>query len=286
MMTVEITGVSQCRGGLAPAASLKCRSCWSGGECCLAVPGPVGGDDRIPGLPGGDDGMQVPQDRGGDDGLRLGGRELVLVPAGQVLVAGAVDRVDALGSPDRPPGRQAQPWAPLAGEPGPAPVKAPDSFSRWARSACLTGARAVANRLGSPISAKIAAAPTGDSPVIDSHATVTPAHPFAAARSAAQSSAAPSRGSPVLRARFGSFRDSWYDWYDRNMRAHVPSPMAFPRRRRLSGHWSDRAARARCRPRWQRRPPARPGRPHQSGRPNNARASSDPQIAAANWTTQ
>jgi hypothetical protein len=33
----------------------------------------------IPGLPGGDDGVQVPQDRGGDDGLRLGGRELVLL---------------------------------------------------------------------------------------------------------------------------------------------------------------------------------------------------------------
>ena len=76
--------------------------------------------DRIPRLPGGDHGVQVPEDRRRDDGLRLGGREPVLIPAGQVLVAGPVDRIAALGSPDRPPCRQPQPRPSLPGEPGPA----------------------------------------------------------------------------------------------------------------------------------------------------------------------
>jgi hypothetical protein len=42
----------------------------------------VGRGDRIPGLPGDDHRVQVPQDRGGDDGLRLGSCELVLFAAG------------------------------------------------------------------------------------------------------------------------------------------------------------------------------------------------------------
>ena len=46
------------------------------------------------------------------------------------------------------------------------PTNAPDSFSRGARPACLTTARAVANRAGSPVSARIAAAPTADRPAI------------------------------------------------------------------------------------------------------------------------
>ena len=64
----------------------------------------VGGDDRVPGLPGGDHGVKVPQDRGGDDGLRLGGPQLVLLPAGQVLVAGPVD---AVGKPQASAGPSA-----------------------------------------------------------------------------------------------------------------------------------------------------------------------------------
>ena len=91
MMSAEITGVSQCRGGLAPAVSLDRRSECSGGECLRGVLGAVRGDGWVPGLAGGDDGVQVPQDRGGDHGLRLGRGELVVLPAGQVLVAGAVD---------------------------------------------------------------------------------------------------------------------------------------------------------------------------------------------------
>jgi hypothetical protein len=42
------------------------------------------------------------------------------------------------------------------------PTKLPDSFSGGARPACLTGLRPLANRCGSPVSARIAAAPTGE----------------------------------------------------------------------------------------------------------------------------
>ena len=40
-------------------------------------------------------------------------------------------------------------------------MNVPESFSRGARPACFTRARAVLNRRGSPLSARIAAAPTG-----------------------------------------------------------------------------------------------------------------------------
>jgi hypothetical protein len=46
-------------------------------------------------------------------------------------------------------------------------MKVPDSFSRGAKPACLTTARAVANLFGSPVSARIAAAPIADRPVIE-----------------------------------------------------------------------------------------------------------------------
>jgi Plasmid pRiA4b ORF-3-like protein len=69
-----------------PGRQLDGPSARSGGERRAVVPGAVGCGGWIPGLPGGDDGVQVPQDRGGDDGLRLGGRELVLLPAGQVRI--------------------------------------------------------------------------------------------------------------------------------------------------------------------------------------------------------
>ena len=81
MMSAEITRVSQCRGGLAPAVSLDRRSECSGRQCFRGVLGAMGGDDGVPALPGGDHGVQVAQDRGGDDGLRLGRRELVVLAA-------------------------------------------------------------------------------------------------------------------------------------------------------------------------------------------------------------
>src|SRR6266542_2411890 len=129
-----------------PGRQLAAPLTGSGGELPALPPGAVGRGGWIPCLPGGDDRVQLPQDRGGDDGLGLGGRELVLVPAGQVLVAGPVYGAGALGSPDGAPG-------------------------------CLATARAVANRPGSPVSAKIAAAPTGDRPVIEVASAVRPSSP-------------------------------------------------------------------------------------------------------------
>jgi hypothetical protein len=73
LMSVEITVVSQCRVGLAPTVSFGRNDCGSGREGCrhwAAVA--VGGDGGVPGLAGGDDGMQMAQDRSSDDALRLG----------------------------------------------------------------------------------------------------------------------------------------------------------------------------------------------------------------------
>jgi hypothetical protein len=103
---------------------------------------------RVPGLADGDEDVHQPQDRGCDDGLRLCGRELAVLPAGQGLVPGPVDRVGALRGPDRAP--RCQPAA--AGRAWPVslvrPVHAPERFCRAARPACLTTARAVANPRG------------------------------------------------------------------------------------------------------------------------------------------
>jgi hypothetical protein len=90
-------GVPQCRGGLAPTASLSGSG--SGSYARLLVSRSVSGHDRVPGPAGGDDGVQMTKDGGGDRGLRLGRGELVLLASGQVPVAGAVDRVAATGIP-------------------------------------------------------------------------------------------------------------------------------------------------------------------------------------------
>jgi hypothetical protein len=74
--------------------------------------GAVSGDLGVPDLPGGDHSMDVAQDRGGDHGLSLGGLEPVVLAGGQVPVAGTVDRVGALGPPDRSPGSDPQPGRP------------------------------------------------------------------------------------------------------------------------------------------------------------------------------
>jgi hypothetical protein len=81
--------------------------------------GAVSGDLGVPDFPGGDHSMDVAQDRGGDHGLSLGGLEPVVLAGGQVPVAGTVDRVGALGPPDRSPGSDPQPGPTLAGELGP-----------------------------------------------------------------------------------------------------------------------------------------------------------------------
>ena len=78
--------------------------------------GAVGGDDRVPALAGGDDGVQLPQDRCGDHGLGLGDGESVLLSLGQVDEPGGVNRVGALRAPDRSPRRQPQSGPSLPGQ--------------------------------------------------------------------------------------------------------------------------------------------------------------------------
>src|SRR5206468_2096694 len=95
-----------------------------GGSCVVGVADAVGSEAGIPPLTGGDDGVQLAQDGRGDHGLGLGRGEPVVLAAGQVLVAGGVDGVGALGAPDRAPGGQAEPGPALAGELGAADVGA------------------------------------------------------------------------------------------------------------------------------------------------------------------
>ncbi len=71
------------RGGLMPRRACPGRRlaaplAGSGGRWCAWPPGAAGCGDRIRGLAGGD-GVQLPQDRRGGDGLRLGGRGLVVL---------------------------------------------------------------------------------------------------------------------------------------------------------------------------------------------------------------
>ena len=104
-MPITLSAAGSGRYSSRPSACAACL-CSSGGERCGVLLGAVRRDGWIPGLAGSDDGVQVPQDRGGDDGLRLGGGELVVLSAGQVLVAGGIDRVGTLRSPDGAPWRR------------------------------------------------------------------------------------------------------------------------------------------------------------------------------------
>src|SRR5215207_9747957 len=105
MMCVEISVcLYAAEGSPRPPAWRSCAS-WSGsGGWFEPWSAAVGGDGGIPDPAGGDHGVQVAQDRRGDDGLGLGGPQLVVLPAGQVPVAGGIDGVGSLCSPDRAPG--------------------------------------------------------------------------------------------------------------------------------------------------------------------------------------
>jgi hypothetical protein len=63
---------------------------------------------RVPSLAGGDDGVQLARQRGGEHGVGLAGGQLVVLAAGQVGEPGGVDGVGFQRAPDRPPGCQAQ----------------------------------------------------------------------------------------------------------------------------------------------------------------------------------
>jgi hypothetical protein len=90
MSDFSYLGVPQCRVGLAPA--LLERPLALGGQRFGGDgPGAVGGDVLVLGPAGGDHGVQLPQDRGGDDGLGLGDGEPVGLSAGQMREPGGID---------------------------------------------------------------------------------------------------------------------------------------------------------------------------------------------------
>jgi hypothetical protein len=99
MMTGEITVCVSMPRRARPDRQVERRDGESGGHL-PAVADAVDGDVGIPRLAGGDDGVQLLQNGRGDHGLGLGGGELVGLACGQVLVAGGVDVVAALGAPD------------------------------------------------------------------------------------------------------------------------------------------------------------------------------------------
>jgi hypothetical protein len=81
MMCVEITCCVSMPRGAGPDRLLDAGRdvTVSGRDGCLpAIASSVGRDVWVPGAAGGDDRVQLPQDRGGDHGLRLGRGELVL----------------------------------------------------------------------------------------------------------------------------------------------------------------------------------------------------------------
>src|SRR5512145_147700 len=101
------------------------RLCGHPAERRRLAAGAVGGDLGIPGLAGADDGMELAQDRAGQDGLGLGGLELVDLARGQVPVPGGIDRVVLHRAPDCPPGRGPQLRSAGAGSRA-RPAKVPD----------------------------------------------------------------------------------------------------------------------------------------------------------------
>jgi hypothetical protein len=73
----------------------------------------VGGSYWIPALAGGNNRMQLTQDRRRDHGLGLGGGQPVLLTTGQVGESGSVNRVRALRTPGRRQAasrRPGRPW--------------------------------------------------------------------------------------------------------------------------------------------------------------------------------
>lgn len=92
--------------------------------------------------------LQVSQDRGGDDALRLIRSKLVVFSAGPVLVAGAVDGVGSLGSPDGAPGRESQPGLALAGEFGSADERAGQVLCSSSGACSMTPCRTVSSIAG------------------------------------------------------------------------------------------------------------------------------------------
>ena len=170
MMSAEITGVSQCRGGLAPAASLKHRRQVRRPVPCRRVPCvAVTGSQARPVVITACSCRKI---AAAMTACAWVGKLVVLL-AGQVPVPGGVDAVGALCSPDRAPDGQPQAGASLAGQPGPAGERAGQFLPR--RQAGVLDQRPSSGEPPeSPVSARIAAAPTADRPVIEVTREVSP----------------------------------------------------------------------------------------------------------------
>jgi len=116
-------------------------------------------------LPGDDD-VQPAQQGGGAGGAGLLAGEPVVVAGGQVGELGRHDRVVRQCRPHCPPRGYSQAGPAAAGDRGFALVAAGGVVAR-AQPGVLDSDRGVANRFGSPVSARIAAAPmlTGVQPI-------------------------------------------------------------------------------------------------------------------------
>ena len=117
MMSGEVTVVPQCRAGLAPTVSLNAATKnQAANATCRGREVPWVATCGSHAWPVVITACSCRRIGGGDDGLGLRRGELVRLPGRQVLVARGVDVVATLGSPDRPPGGQAQGGSALAGE--------------------------------------------------------------------------------------------------------------------------------------------------------------------------
>ena len=120
---------------------------------CLAVSGAVGGDAGIPRGAGGDNGVQVSEDPRGDHALRLRRGELVVLPCGQVAIAGRRRRGWPFGRPTPCAMRPAEARSNLAGLRRPVRASCPPSRSQMTVIAAThvfdrNGCRAVSNAAG------------------------------------------------------------------------------------------------------------------------------------------
>jgi hypothetical protein len=154
-------GGSQGTGELAPPVGQQRSGGWGGH--LLAGVELAGGDGGLPGHPSGDHDPQPPQQGRGQRGAGLGGGELVVVAAGEVDVAGAEDGVGVQRTPGGPPGRQPQGGSASPGDAGGAGVGA--GLVVAGAQAGVLDQRAGGVEAGwSPVSARMAAAPTALSP--------------------------------------------------------------------------------------------------------------------------
>ena len=126
----------------------------------------AGGDGGLPADALGDHDPQPSEQGRGQRGAGLGRGQGVVSAAGEVGVAGGKHRVVGQRAPGGPPGRQPQAWSASAGDAGGAGGGA-GLVVAGAQAGVLDQRAAVSKRVGSPVSARMAAAPTALSPGIE-----------------------------------------------------------------------------------------------------------------------